>query len=117
MPSPSKKQPVEYQRNALAPGILAAIACIAGIGIIGLAFGLAIHFIVTILAIIIGWFAFQARMWWWIPIMLVIAVVWNPVFPFALTGAWGLAAHIVAAATFVAAGAMIKTPRPGTERR
>jgi hypothetical protein len=101
----------EFQRNAFAPGILAAIACLAGVALIGNEYYLAIRFIVAILAVIVGWFAIQARQWWWVPVMLAIAIIWNPLYPFVFTGLWWTAAHIAAAAVFVVAGAMIKTPR------
>ncbi|MGZ0712728.1 DUF6804 family protein (plasmid) [Coraliomargarita sp. W4R53] len=109
----SKTPAPSYIRNALAPGILAAIACLAGTALLGHEYYLVIRFIITILAIIIGWYAVQARQWWWVPVMLAIAVVWNPLFPFLLSGPWWTAAHIVAAGLFVAAGAAIKVPRPG----
>ena len=99
---------IEYQRNALAPGILGAIALIAGIALIGHDYYTAIRFIVAILAVIIGWFALQARQWWWAPVMLAVAVVWNPLYPFAFSGAWWAGAHAVAAAIFLTAGALIK---------
>lgn len=111
MTSPSTRTPSEFQRNAFAPSILAAIACLAGIALIGHEYYLAIRFIIAILAVIIGWFAVQARQWWWVPVMLAIAVVWNPLYPFTLTGPWWVGAHIAAAAVFLVAGAMIKTPR------
>lgn len=111
MPSAQSRTSHEYQRNAFAPGVLAAIACLAGIALIGHEYHLAILFIVAILAVIIGWFAIQARQWWWAPIMLTIAVLWNPLFPFAFSGPWWAGAHIAAAAVFLTAGAMIKTPR------
>ena len=72
---------------------------------------LAIRFIVTILAIIIGWFAVQAHQWWWVPVMLAIAILWNPLYPFSFSGPVWDGAHIVTAAVFLAAGATIKTPR------
>lgn len=111
MPAPSQRPPSEFQRNAFAPSILAAIACLAGIGLIGNEYYLAIRFIVAILAIIVGWFALQAGQWWWAPVMLAIAVVWNPLFPFPFTGPWWAGAHIAAAAVFIVAGALIKSPR------
>lgn len=101
----------EYQRNAFAPGILAAIACLAGTALIGQDFYLAIRFIISILAIIVGWFALQAGQWWWAPVMLAIAIVWNPLYPLPLSGPLWVAAHVVAAAVFVVAGALIKTER------
>lgn len=111
MPSPQKPTPSVYQRNAFAPAILAAIACLTGIALTGHEYYLAILFIVSILAIIIGWFAIQAKQWWWAPIMLTIAVVWNPLYPLPFTGPWWAGAHIAAAAVFLTAGAMIKAIR------
>jgi hypothetical protein len=100
-----------FQRNAFAPGILAAIVCLAGIALLTHEYYLGVRFVVTILAVIIGWFAIQAKAWWWVPVMLAIAIVWNPVVPFAFTGEWWVAAHVIAAGLFIAAGATIKTPR------
>ncbi|MGX1703551.1 DUF6804 family protein [Microbacterium sp. NPDC055357] len=101
-----------FQRNALAPGILAAIVCIAGIALVDQELYLVARFIIAILAVIIGWFAAQARQWWWIVPMLAIAVVWNPLYPIVFDGPWWIGANIAATATFLSAGAMIKTPRP-----
>ncbi|MCR2793847.1 hypothetical protein NQ156_12305 [Microbacterium sp. zg.Y625] len=111
MPSPQTRAAPEYQRNALAPAILAAIACVAGIALLSHEYYLAIRFIVAILAVIIGWFALQARQWWWMPVMLAIAIVWNPLYPFEFAGPWWVAAHVIAAAVFLAAGALIRSPR------
>lgn len=111
VPSSSTPPTAEFQRNAFAPGILAAIACIAGIALIDSEYYLAIRFIVAILAVIIGWFAIQARQWWWAPVMLAIAILWNPFSPFPFSGLWWTVGHIAAAAVFLVAGAMIKTPR------
>lgn len=103
------------QRNALIPGIIAATALVAGLPLIGTDAALIICFIVAIFALIVGWFALQARQWWWVAIMLVIAVLWNPVYPFGFTGPVWLVAHIVASALFVVAGVLISVVRPGTE--
>ena len=114
MPSSAPPAPAGFQRNAFAPGILAAIVCLAGIPLIGGEYDLAIRFVVAILALIVGWFAVQARQWWWAPVMLTIAVLWNPLFPFPFTGPWWAGAHIAAAAVFIVAGALIKSPRRAT---
>lgn len=111
MNAASAKKPVLYQRNAFAPGLIAAVAALAGISLLTHEYYTAVRFIVTILAIIVGWFAISARQWWWAPVMLAIAVLWNPMFPFEFTGTWWVAAHIVAAALFIAAGASIKSVR------
>jgi hypothetical protein len=101
----------QTQRNALAPGLLAAIALFVsplfteGLG------ATIVLFVVAILALIVAWFAWQARQWWWTVVFVAVAVVWNPIFPFGFTGPVWIAAQIVAAVTFIAAGALIKNER------
>ncbi len=101
----------QTQRNALAPGLLAAIALFVsplfteGLG------ATIILFVVAILALIVAWFAWQARQWWWTVVFVGVAVVWNPIFPFGFSGPVWIAAQIVAAVTFIAAGALIKNER------
>lgn len=112
MSTPRPRAASEFQRNAFAPGILAAIFCIAGLPLVSADFYLVFRFVIAILAVIIAWFAWQARQWWWVPVMLVIAVVWNPLYPITLTGPLSPTAHIVAAVVFLTAGALIKVPRP-----
>jgi len=106
------KAAAEYQRNALAPGILVAVVLIASIGLIGQEYYLAVRFVVAILAVIIGWFAIQGGQWWWAPVMLAVAVIWNPVYPVSIAGDWLVGAHIIGAAVCLVAGAMIKFCRP-----
>jgi hypothetical protein len=99
-----------FQRNALAPGLIAAIALFIAPALIGNDWFGAIRFVVSILALIVAWFALQARQWWWVPVFVAIAVIWNPIFPFAFTGPVWVAAQPVAAVTFLVAGATIKSP-------
>ncbi|MDW4571561.1 DUF6804 family protein [Microbacterium sp. M3] len=99
------------QRNALAPGLLAAIALFLAPLLIGGDWFLFIRFVVAILAVIVLWFAVQARQWWWVPVFAAIAVIWNPVFPFPFSGPVWIAAQPAAAIVFLVAGATIKTPR------
>ena len=115
MPTPSKPAPAGFQRNAFAPGVLAAIACLAGVALIGDEYELFIRFVVAIFALIVAWFAVQAGHWWWAPVMFAIGVLWNPLFPFPFTGPWWVAAHIAAAAVFIVAGSLIKSPFSATE--
>jgi hypothetical protein len=110
----AKQPPVVYQRNALAPAILAAIVLFIAPALIPAGWDLFVLFAVTILAVIIAWFAVQARQWLWVPVLAVIAIAWNPVYPIA----WGdiapiawIVAQPVAAVVFLTAGAIIKTPR------
>lgn len=88
-----------------------AAALVAGIPLIGGPFATVICFIVAILALIIAWFSVQARQWWWAVPMVAIAVLWNPVYPFAFEGPLWIVAHIVSAACAIAGGALISVPR------
>lgn len=107
----SQPSPAMYQRNALAPSLLAAAVLFVAPVIIDTDWSLAVRFVATILALIIGWFAVQARHWWWVPVMLAIAVIWNPVYPFGFAGPLWSAAQPAAAVVFLAAGATIKIRR------
>lgn len=101
----------QTQRNALAPGLLAAIALFLsplfpeGIG------ATIILFLIAIFALIVAWFAWQARQWWWTVVFVAIAVIWNPVFPFGFAGPIWTGAQFVAALLFIAAGVLVKNER------
>ena len=102
----------QMQRNGLAPGLLAAIALFlsplfAGDNVVATI----IIYLDPILSLIVAWFAWQARQWWWIIVFVAIAVIWNPVFPFGFSGQAWTAAQFVAALLFIAAGVLIKTER------
>lgn len=99
------------QRNALAPGLIAAAALFVAPALIGGEWFTAVLFIVAILAAIVAWFAIQARQWWWAPVFAAIAVIWNPVLPFSFTGPLWTAAQPAAAVVFLVAGALIKVAR------
>lgn len=105
-----------FRRLALAPALLAAVVLLAGIVLIGSEAYLAIRFAVAILALVIGWFALQARHWWWIPPLLAIAVVWNPVLPLELEGDLWLGAHYVAILVLVLVGVLTRSPNPDAGR-
>jgi len=108
----------EFRRTALAPGILGAIVLVAGLALLDNASGyLFIRFGVSILALIVCVFAYQAGRWWWIVALAAIAIVWNPVVPFELHGQWWVAAQFVAALAFVAAGILIKVKNPEDRNR
>ncbi|HWM34568.1 MAG TPA: DUF6804 family protein [Pseudolysinimonas sp.] len=96
------------RRVALAPGLLGAVALLAGIALTESGGFIVIRFIASILALIIVVFAFQARHWWWMPFLLAIAVAWNPVYPFDLAGPWWVGAQYLAALVFVLAGVLIR---------
>jgi len=100
-----------YQRNALAPGLLAAVVLMAGLLLIENEWFTAVRYVTSILALIIAWFAVQARQWWWLIAFVPIAVVWNPIYPLALSGTPWLALQVLAAGVFVIAGVLIKIRR------
>lgn len=109
--SKSATDPKDVQRNALAPGLLAALVLLIGVAAIGSGAFTIVQFVVTILALIVAWFAIQAKHWWWIPVFAAIAVVWNPVFPIDLPEQWWMAAHYLALVAFVLAGLLVRVRR------
>lgn len=102
-----------FRRTALAPGILAAIVLMAGFALIGGSGFIWIQFATSILAIIVGVYAWQARQWWWLIGLAPIAVLWNPIFPIDIhnDGLW-LGLQYIAAIVFIACGIFIKVPNP-----
>ncbi|GAA1938418.1 hypothetical protein GCM10009775_33190 [Microbacterium aoyamense] len=110
--SKPKREPSPYQRNALAPSLVAAAVLFLAPVLLNNGWAALVLFVVSILAVIIGWFAIQARQWWWLPVFLAIAVIWNPVLPFPFAGIVWTIAQPVAALVFLAAGALIKIRRP-----
>jgi len=98
----------QFRRMALAPAIVATIALLAGVGAIGGDLYLLIQFLVAILALIVAVFAWQAKQWWWLTVLVPIAVIWNPVFPLGFDKDLLLALHYVAAVVFLAAGILIR---------
>jgi hypothetical protein len=98
------------RRTALAPGLLAAIVMIAGFALIGQSSYIVIEYVVAILALIVVWFSFQAKQWWWIPLLLAIAVIWNPVVPFHVSGPYWFGAQYVAILVFVLVAIFVKVP-------
>lgn len=107
-----ERTPSLYQRNAFAPALIAAAALFVSPLLMGGEWSLLVLFVVAILAVIVGWFAVQARQWWWVPVFAVIVVIWNPVFPFPFAGPVWTAAQPAAAVVFLVAGALIKVRRP-----
>ena len=102
---------VEYQRNALAPGILGAVVLLFAPFAVDTEWFTLVQYLVAILAAIVAWFALQARHWWWLVVFVPIVVLWNPVWPFDFSGQLWLAAQFIAAAAFLLAGVLIRSPR------
>jgi hypothetical protein len=103
----------EFRRTALAPGILGAIVLLAGLALLDNAGGyLLIRFAVSILALIMCVFSWQGKQWWWIIALLAIAVLWNPVAPFAFHGQGWVALQFVGAIVFIVVGLRVKIKNP-----
>ena len=116
--SGARRTPEVYQRNALAPGLLAAVVLVVATFVVGADWFTVVRYLVAILALIVAWFAVQARQWWWLVVFVAIAVLWNQVLPFPFSGPIWLAAQAVAAGVFLIAGLLIKIKRdPSAEPR
>ena len=107
-----ERVPSRYQRNAFAPSLIAAAILFVSPLLIGGEWWQLVLFVVAILAVIVAWFAVQARQWWWLGVFIPIAVLWNPVVPLPFSGPVWTAAQPVAAVAFLVAGALIKVKRP-----
>jgi hypothetical protein len=101
--------PTRRRRTAIIPAVLAVIVLMAGLVLLESEGYLGIRFAVSILALIVGVFAWQARQWWWLIGMVPVAVLWNPAFPIDLGNVtlW-LALQYVAAIVFLVAGWFIR---------
>ena len=97
-----------FQRNALAPGILGAIAAFVGPALLEQDIHVVVLFAMAILALIVAVFAGRAGQWWWIPFLAAIAVAWNPLYPFPMEGPWWTGAHVAAGFLFLTVGALAK---------
>lgn len=106
----SASYPSPVRRTALIPALIAAAALLIGVTLIDAEGFTVIRFIVSIFALIVAVFAWQAGQWWWLGPLGAVAVLWNPVFPIELGQAvlW-MVLQYVAAAVFIAAGILIKT--------
>jgi hypothetical protein len=106
----ASRQPApQFQRNALAPGILAAIALFLSPLFADGTGATIIRFVVAILAMIVAWFALQAKQWWWTIVFVAVAVFWNPIFPIVVEYPVWAAAGVIGALLFLTAGALVKS--------
>ena len=103
-----KHQPPSYQRSALLPAFIALATLIIGVAFVGTDWFTVFRFVVATLALIVAWFAVQARQWWWVPVFGAIAVLWNPVYPFDFSGIFWILAQPIAGSVFLIAGVLIK---------
>jgi hypothetical protein len=125
MSSSSSRPPGRYgskpdpgtRRLALAPGLIAGLALLIGVTVLDDGPFTVVRYIVAIFALIVAVFAFQAKQWWWLPVFAVTAVLWNPIWPIPVEGAWWQGAQYVGALVFLLAGWIIKVPIPEDQRR
>jgi len=110
----SASYPSRTRRTALVPALLAVVALLVGVALISGDGFTVIRFIVSIFALIVAVFAWQARQWWWLIGLVPIAILWNPVLPIdlGLDDLW-LGLQYVAALVFIASGILIKAPDKG----
>ncbi|WP_375399551.1 DUF6804 family protein [uncultured Amnibacterium sp.] len=88
---------------------------VAGLALLGAPGFVLIRYAAAILAAIIAVFAFQARQWWWLPVLAAIVVLWNPVVPFDFAGRWWQIAQLAGAAAFALAAVLIRQPDPDAQ--
>jgi hypothetical protein len=96
------------RRMALAPGLLGAIAVLAGLALLDVSAFIVIKYAAAILAAIVGWFAIQGRAWWALPLLAAVLVIWNPVFPFLWHGQLWVAGQFGAAVVFIVCAILIR---------
>ncbi len=107
----SASYPTEFRRTALVPALLAVVALLVGVAIIDSDGFTVVRYLVSILALIVSWFAWQAKQWWWLVVLVPIAVLWNPVFPIEVgqPELW-LGLQYLAGVVFLAAGILTRVP-------
>lgn len=107
MPTPQK--PV-FMRQALAPGLLGAIALVAGVVLVDSSIFIGFRYVITILAAIVFVFAYRGRGWVYLPFLAAIVVLWNPVYVVPIGGQMWQAFQFAAAIVFIATGVRVKVP-------
>lgn len=107
----------QFSRTALAPSIIAAIALLAGVALIETDTFTVIRYVVSILALIVIVFAWNAKQWWWLIGLVPIVVAWNPVVPLDFDDNVWLGMQYIAALVFIAAGIRIKIRNPDDRNR
>jgi len=99
-----------FTRPALAPGLLAAIALLAGTALLDSDVFTVFRYVVSIFALIVLVFAYRGRAWWALPLLAAVAVLWNPVFVVPVEAQVWQALQFVAAALMIAVGVLVKVP-------
>ncbi|GAA4666111.1 DUF6804 family protein [Frondihabitans cladoniiphilus] len=114
---PTPQQPT-FTRPALAPGLLGAIALVAGTVLIDSTIFIGFRYVIAILALIVLVFAYRGRGWIYLPFLAAIAVLWNPVVIVPLTGQLWEGMQFAAAVVFIVTAVRVKVPaEPETTSR
>lgn len=100
-----------FTRPALAPGLLAAVVLAAGSFLLASEAHYWVLVVTAVLASIMAVFAVQARMWWALALLVVVVVLWNPVWPLTLSGQGWVAAQYLGALGLIVIGVLVKVPR------
>jgi hypothetical protein len=98
----------QFRRTALAPGILGALVLIATVGITAPDGLTIVRYAVSILALIVVVFAWQAKQWWWSAVLAGVAVLFNPVLPIEFERDILLGIHYGSALAFIGAAILVK---------
>lgn len=97
---------------------MTALALIAGVLLLGSDAYVWVRYVVSILALIVAVFAWQAGRWWWLIGLVPIAIAWNPVVPIELSPPqFTIAAHYLAAGFFIVTGLRISVPNDDDRNR
>jgi K+-sensing histidine kinase KdpD len=99
-----------FTRPALAPGLIAAIALLAGTALLDSDVFTVFRYVVSIFALIVLVFAYRGRVWWALPMLAAVAVLWNPVFVVPVQTELWQGLQFVAAALMIAVGVLVKVP-------
>jgi len=108
MPSPTPAPAPFALRPALIPGILGAIALMLGLALLDLDAFTIVRFVVSILALIMAVFAWQAKQPLWMVPTILVAIVWNPVLPLPFSGVGWIIAQFVGGVVFVVVGILLQ---------
>lgn len=110
MPTPTAPA---FTRPALAPGLLAAVALLAGTALLDSDVFTVFRYVVSIFALIVLVFAYRGKAWWALPLLAAVAVLWNPVFVVPVQAELWQGLQFVAAALMIAVGVLVKVPTEG----
>lgn len=108
MPSPTPAPAPFALRPALIPGILGAVALMLGLALLEVDAFTIVRFVVSILALIMAVFAWQAKQPLWMVPTILVAIVWNPVLPLPFSGVGWIIAQFLGGVVLIATGLLLQ---------